>query len=107
MTAWSYNREISLAFNVHLLGLTGEQWVYCVAFGLVTFPINFGLKFVPDHLCIVLGDEPKDDLDKAAKEYQELLDIASRYKSKFRQGSNSKVFQQYVDNKPGDSFKGR
>jgi Ca2+ transporting ATPase len=106
MFSYEIDVGISRVFTVHLRGLTGEQWLYCVLFGLVTFPINFVLKFVPDNYCIVLGDEPMEDLDKAAKEYQELLDIANRYKSKFRQGSNSKVFQQYVENKPGDSFKG-
>lgn len=77
-----------------------------VVVGLVTFPINFILKFIPDTWCVVLGDEPGDDVEKAAKEYQELLDIAKRYK-KMRQGSNSKMLGSYIENKPGDSFKGR
>jgi len=63
------------------------------------------LKFVPDNWCVVLGDEPDGDVDKAAAEYQELLDIAKRYK-KLRQGSNSKMLGSYISNKPGDSFKG-
>lgn len=95
MTAWTYEPKISLAFSVHLRGLTGDQWLLSVLIGLVTFPINFGLKFVPDNWCIVLGDEPDGDVDKASKEYQELLDIARRYKSR-RQGSNSKILGQYV-----------
>lgn len=50
-----------------------------------------------------MGDEPKSDVELAKGEYEELLRIANKYK--FRQGSNSKVMGQYVDNKPGDSFK--
>lgn len=82
MTAWNYEPKISLAFSTHKLGLTGEQWLISVLIGLVTFPINFVLKFVPDNYCMVLGDEPTDDIGKAEKEYQELLDIAKRYKSR-------------------------
>jgi hypothetical protein len=106
MTAWSYEPKISLAFSVHLRGLTGDQWLMSVLVGLITFPINFALKFVPDTWCVVLGDEPLGDVDKASKEYQELLDIAKRYKSR-RQGSNSKMLGSYIENKPGDSFKSR
>ena len=50
-----------------------------------------------------MGDEPADDVATAADEYKELLRIARKYK--FREGSNSKVMGQYVQNKPGDSFK--
>lgn len=62
MTSWSYETKIAQAFSVHLRGLTGEQWIISVLVGLVTFPINFGLKFVPDTWCMVLGDEPKEDV---------------------------------------------
>jgi Ca2+ transporting ATPase len=103
MTAWSYETKIAQAFSVHLRGLTGEQWTISVLVGLVTFPINFALKFVPDEWCFIMGDEPKSDVEASAKEYEELLKIARKYK--FREGSNSKVMGQYIDNKPGDSFK--
>merc|ERR1711924_165849 len=98
MTAWNYEPKISLAFSVHLRGLTGDQWILSVLIGLITFPINFLLKFVPDNWCMVLGDEPTGDVDKAAAEYKELLDIAKRYKSR-RQGSNSKMLGSYIENK--------
>jgi hypothetical protein len=71
--------------------------------GLVTFPINFGLKFVPDTWCFTMGGEPSNEVAAAAEEYQELLRIANKYK--FRQGSNSKKLGQYIENKQGDSFK--
>lgn len=103
MTAWHYEEKIMWAFACHLRGLTSGQWIISVCMGLVTFPINFGLKFVPDEWCFIMGDEPTEDVSAAADEYQELLRIANKYK--FRQGSNSKVMGQYVENKPGDSFK--
>jgi hypothetical protein len=103
MTSWTYETKIALAFSCHVRGLTTGHWVLSVVMGLVTFPINFVLKFVPDKMCFVMGDEPKGDVDAAKEEYQELLRIANKYK--FRQGSNSKVMGQYIENKPGDSFK--
>ena len=48
--------------------------------GLVTFPINAGLKFVPDEWCLIMGDEPEKDKKIAEKEYEELLRIAKKYK---------------------------
>lgn len=43
--------------SVHVNGLTGIQWAYCLLIALVTFPINLLLKFVPDEWCLVLGEE--------------------------------------------------
>lgn len=77
----------------------------CILVGLATFPINFVLKFMPDEWCFIMGDEPDSEVKAAAAEYDELLAIARKYK--FRNNSNSKVLGQYVDNKPGDSFKTR
>jgi len=79
MTAWHYETKVSLAFSVHLRGLTGGQWLISVLMGLVTFPINFGLKFVPDEWCMILGDEPEDEKVTAKAEYDQLLDIAKKY----------------------------
>jgi hypothetical protein len=103
MSANAIDDKISLAFSVHLLGLTTEQWLISVLVGLVTFPINFGLKFVPDEWCIIMGDEPTEDKAKANEEYQELLRIAKKYK--FRENSNSKKLGSYINNKQVDSFK--
>ena len=58
--------------SVHLNGLTGSQWAYCILISLVTFPINFILKFVPDEICPVLGDEDQADIDAAEADYEEL-----------------------------------
>merc|ERR1711939_1082903 len=89
------------AFSVHLLGLTETQWVICLLVGLATFPLNFGLKFFPEHYCPVLGEENESDVEAAKNDYNELLAIARKYK--FRDSSNS---QRFIQNKPGDSFKG-
>ena len=106
MFGYKISDQIALAFSVHMLGLTSGQWLLSVLVGLVTFPINFGLKFVPDTWCIVLGEEPEGDVEAADKEYQKLLNIASKYKSsKVRENSNSKKLGNYIDNKQGDSFK--
>jgi len=53
----------------------------CVFGGLFTIPINFALKFVPDHICPLLGDEPDEDKAVAKKEYEELIAIAEKYKA--------------------------
>merc|ERR1712167_110173 len=56
--------------SVHMNGLTGIQWVYCILIALVTFPINLFLKFVPDHFCMVLGDEDPEDVRAAEMDYE-------------------------------------
>jgi hypothetical protein len=57
---------------VHINGLTGIQWVLCIVISLVTFPINLLLKYVPDHLCPILGEEDPADVEAAAADYAEL-----------------------------------
>lgn len=57
---------------MHVNGLTGLQWIYCIVISLVTFPINLFLKFVPDTMCPVLGDEDPADVEEAAKDYEVL-----------------------------------
>lgn len=72
---------VANAFSVHVLGLTQTQWMMCVCGGLITIPINFALKFVPDTLCPLLGDEPDEDKLIATKDYEELIAIAEKYKA--------------------------
>ena len=79
MVAWNFNEQIPLAFSVHRRGITGEQWLWSVIVGLITIPINFGLKFVPEEWAFVMGDEPVGDVQKAADEYAELKRIAAKY----------------------------
>ena len=55
--------------SVHINGLTGLQWVYCIAIALVTFPINLLLKFIPDTVCPVLGEENEEDVKASANDY--------------------------------------
>merc|ERR1712100_371678 len=58
--------------SVHNNGLTGLQWIYCLVIALVTFPINFFLKFVPDTFCPILGEEDPEDVLKAEEDYSYL-----------------------------------
>lgn len=58
--------------SVHVNGLTGTQWVICMVISLVTFPINLFLKFIPDTMCPVLGDEDPADVLAAATDYEVL-----------------------------------
>jgi len=58
--------------SVHQSGLTGTQWLYCLLIALVTFPINLFLKYVPDHLCPILGDEDPEDVRIAEEDYEVL-----------------------------------
>lgn len=44
--------------------------MYCVLISFVTFPINLVLKFVPDTMCPVLGDEDPADVTAAAEDYE-------------------------------------
>ena len=50
--------------------MTGTQWLYCILIALVTFPINLGLKYVPDTLCPILGDEDPEDVRLAEEDYE-------------------------------------
>jgi len=94
MFSGSIDDTIAQAFSVHVHGCTPTQWVICIVGGLVTFPINFVMKWFPEDCCIVLGEEPADDVAAADKDYKELLAIARRYK-KVRDNSS----QRFVENK--------
>lgn len=58
--------------SVHVNGLTGTQWIYCLVISLITFPINLILKFVPDTLCPVLGEEDPEDVQASINDYEVL-----------------------------------
>lgn len=58
--------------KIHDKGLTGWQWVFCLVGGSFSFLVNFILKFIPDHICIVLGDEDQQDIETARAEYMNL-----------------------------------
>jgi len=48
--------------KVHIAGLTGVQWAICIgvsSFGLIW---NVVLKFVPDRICPVMGDETEEEV---------------------------------------------
>lgn len=57
------------AVSVHVKGLTGGQWLWCILIALCTFPINLGLKFLPDKFCPTLGKEAEKDVVEAAEQY--------------------------------------
>ena len=38
------------------------------------------LKLVPDSICVILGDEPEEDVVASTKDYQELLNISRKYR---------------------------
>jgi hypothetical protein len=59
-------------FKCHNKGLTTTQWLWTVLPGLLTFFINFALKFIPDTICPILGSEDPDDVNHADKEYSKL-----------------------------------
>merc|ERR1719231_1209515 len=59
--------------SVHINGLTGTQWLYCLLISLVTFPINILLKFVPDTMCPMLGEEDPEDVKAAEEDYKILV----------------------------------
>jgi len=56
--------------SVHLNGLTGYQWLYCLLIALVTFPINIFLKFLPDEIWPILGEEDPQDIADAERDYE-------------------------------------
>lgn len=58
--------------KVHNMGLTGEQWLFTTIPAFLVFIFNAILKFVPDWICPVLGDEEESDKEKAKKEYMNL-----------------------------------
>lgn len=65
--------------QVHNNGLTGTQWLYCLLISLVTFPINLLLKYVPETLCPLLGDEDPEDVRLAEEDYEILREKGERH----------------------------
>jgi len=102
MFSGGINKQIAYAFSVHIYGLTSTQWIITVVGGLFTFPINAILQKVPDTWAPILGEEPKDDVEAAAKDYRDLMEYAKLNKlRKVRDHSG----QQFIKNKDGGSFK--
>jgi hypothetical protein len=56
--------------KVHVNGLTGIQWAWCIALSLFTFPMNFILKFVPDSWFYDMGEEDPNEVEKFAADYR-------------------------------------
>ena len=66
--------------KVHIAGLTRNQWIICLVVGWTSLLWNFVLKFVPDHICPILGDESEEDVRAAKVDYETLRGIASANK---------------------------
>jgi hypothetical protein len=66
--------------KVHVNGLTGTQWIICVAVGFISLPMNFLLKFVPDTIAFQMGDEDEEDVRKSKEDYAVLRKIADQTK---------------------------
>jgi hypothetical protein len=66
----------SLALKVHINGLDGTQWGISVAVGFTSLLMNVVLKFVPDRICFIMGDEDDIDVEKAKADYKVLLTMA-------------------------------
>ena len=60
----------NIAIKVHVNGLTGTQWAWCIGLALITFPMNFILKFVPDSWFYDMGQEDPKDIEKHALDYK-------------------------------------
>lgn len=71
----------SVAMKVHVGGLTQEQWLICIVVGFTALPFNFILKFFPDTIAPVLGDENEDDVVNAKADYKELREQAEQKKA--------------------------
>ena len=64
------------ALKVHLNGLTPYQWVLCLVISVFILIWNFFLKFIPDHIWPVLGDEEEEDILAAKEDYAKIRAVA-------------------------------
>lgn len=69
--------------SVHVNGLTGYQWAYCLLIALVTYPINLFLKYLPDEWWPVLGEEDPEDIEASEYDYEILQARGERNKKLF------------------------
>jgi hypothetical protein len=67
---WLMVQLAGRVFKVHQKGLTLDQWLYTTLPALLVFVFNILLKFVPDHICPQLGEEPEGEEDIARAEYK-------------------------------------
>lgn len=67
---------------MHLDGLNGTQWLWCLIPSVFTLAWNVVLKFVPDRICPTLGDEDPDDVSAAKEDYAMIQAIAKMNEKK-------------------------
>ena len=68
----------SKAMKVHIRGLTGPQWIYCVACSAICLIWNAILKCpcISDKIFPKMGDETPEEVEEAALDYKTLRDVA-------------------------------
>uniref|UniRef100_UPI0035C6DEF7 cation transporting ATPase C-terminal domain-containing protein n=1 Tax=Serratia quinivorans TaxID=137545 RepID=UPI0035C6DEF7 len=70
----------SVAMKVHVGGLTGQQWIISIIVGFTALPVNLFIKFFPDTVVFLMGDEDPEDIIAAAEDYKELRAQAEQKK---------------------------
>jgi hypothetical protein len=59
--------------GVHIMGITGMQWIISVALSFISLVVNLLLKFIDEKYFPELGEENKDDVQAAKADYANLL----------------------------------
>jgi Ca2+ transporting ATPase len=72
----------SKAMKVHISGLNGPQWAWCVIAASLALVWNAFLKCVPDRLFPKMGDETEEEVRISKLDYDILRGIASSNKNK-------------------------
>lgn len=69
----------SKAMKVHIKGLTGPQWIYCVACSAICLIWNAILKCscISDKIFPKMGEETPEEVEEAALDYKTLRDVAN------------------------------
>jgi hypothetical protein len=81
------------ALKVHVDGLTSIQWAICLGVGFFTLPVNVILKYLPDTIVPVLGDEDEAEVHAAAEDYQKLRKLRDNSSQKFIQNKEGSVLK--------------
>lgn len=67
----------STAMKCHRNGLTLDQWIICIVLSVISLLWNIVLKFIPDDMCMQLGNERPSEVAKAKLDYDTLRNLAS------------------------------
>ena len=72
----------SKAMKVHIKGITGTQWIYCVVCSAFCLIWNAILKCLPEKYFPKMGDETPEEVEEAKLDYATLRGIASLNKQR-------------------------